>query len=50
MCSAQRYNENESLLTQKKTEKWSLHFQTVEKRYKDLGWQSYKKSGTVALR
>ena len=50
MCSTQRNNENGLSVIQKETAKWSVHFETMANHYRDLLWQSQKKSGTFPTR
>ena len=49
MCSLQRNNENMSLVTQKETVKWSVYFKTMTRHYRNLVWQSNKKSEIIPL-
>ena len=37
-------------MTQKETANWNVHFKTMTKHYRELVWQSHKKSGIVSLR
>lgn len=48
--STQRNHKNGQSMTQTKTTKWSVHFETMGKHYSDLAWQSHKKNETVPLR
>ena len=37
-------------MTQKETANWNVHFNAMIKHYRELAWQSHKKSETVSLR
>ena len=48
--STQRNHKNGQSMTQTKTTKWSVYFETMRKHNSDLVWQSHKKNETVPLR
>lgn len=48
--STQRNHKNGQSMTQTKTTKWSVYFETMGKHNSDLVWQSHKKNETVPLR
>ena len=48
--STQRNHKNGQSMTQTKTTKWSVYFETMGKHYSDFVWQSHKKNETVPLR
>lgn len=48
--STQRNHKNGQSMTQTKTTKWSVYFETMGKHNSDLVWQSHKKNETVSLR
>ena len=37
-------------MTQKETANWNVHFNAMIKHYRELAWQSHKKSEIVSLR